>query len=145
MSTITVTFVQATFDLATFVHISHISAVTEPILIKLFWPWIFLLKINLDPNSFKLKIVLGKKKLFDPILLNQTFLGPKTFCTFKFLRSNIFWIFATNIFLNFFFTKCFWPKLCLLPNLKRNVFKKKLPKKKTEKKFCRKKYICWKI
>ena len=33
--TITVTFVQATFVLATFVHIRNISTVTDPILMKL--------------------------------------------------------------------------------------------------------------
>ena len=32
------TFVKATFDLATFVHISNISAVNDPIMIKLLGP-----------------------------------------------------------------------------------------------------------
>ena len=35
IKTVTVTFVQATFVLATFVHIRNISAVTDPILMKL--------------------------------------------------------------------------------------------------------------
>ena len=35
--TVTVTFVQATFVQVTFVHIRNISAVTDPILMKLKW------------------------------------------------------------------------------------------------------------
>ena len=58
LTNVKMTFVQATFDLAKSVHISNMSAVTEPILIKLFWPKFFfdlnffLLKINLDPIFF---------------------------------------------------------------------------------------------
>ena len=36
ITTVTVTFVQATFVLATFDHIGYISAVTDPILTKLY-------------------------------------------------------------------------------------------------------------
>ena len=55
--TVTVTFVQATFVLETFVHIRDISAVTDPILNKLFWPnyfraLIFWPNILLRPNFF---------------------------------------------------------------------------------------------
>ena len=38
MPTVMVTFVKATYVLATFVHIRNISAVTDPILTKLFGP-----------------------------------------------------------------------------------------------------------
>ena len=38
MKTVTVTFVQATFVLATFVHTKHNTAITDPILTKLFVP-----------------------------------------------------------------------------------------------------------
>ena len=46
-----VTFVQATYALVTFVHISNISAVTGPILIKLFGPNFFGVIIFVDQND----------------------------------------------------------------------------------------------
>ena len=44
------TFVQATYALVTFVHISNISAVIGPILIKLFGPNFFGVIIFVDQN-----------------------------------------------------------------------------------------------
>ena len=58
MPTVTVTFVHATFFLATFVHIRNTSAVTDPMLTKLFWSNYlgaptFFLDLNLfEPNFF---------------------------------------------------------------------------------------------
>ena len=51
MKTVTVTFVQATFALATFVHTKNNSAITDPILTKLFVPN-FLVDLNLFYQIF---------------------------------------------------------------------------------------------
>ena len=65
MQTVMVTFVHETFVQATFVHIRNISAVTDPILTKLFGPD-FLQALN----------------FFGPkILLTQSFFGLKKFLT----------------------------------------------------------------
>ena len=50
ISPVTVTFVQATFLLGTFVHISNISAHTDPILTKLLGPNILGASIFVDQN-----------------------------------------------------------------------------------------------
>ena len=101
MPTVTVTFVKATFVLATFVHIRNVSAVTDPILTK-----------RLGPNfwqalTFLIEIFLGPYKFFGPtILWTQnlwtqnfvwTFFSNKFFWTQIFYDINIFW---TPIFLD---------------------------------------------
>ena len=63
-----VTFVLATYALVTFVHISNISAVTGPILTKLFGPNFFGVMIFVDQN------VLGQN-----FFKTQKLLGPKVF------------------------------------------------------------------
>ena len=63
-----VTFVQATYALVTFVHISNISAVTGPILIKLFGPNFFGVIIFVDQN------VLGQN-----IFQTQNFIRAQSF------------------------------------------------------------------
>ena len=68
MPTIMVAFVQETYALVAFVHISNISAVTGPILIKLFEPNFLGVIIFVDKN------VLGQNFTWHKILL-----GPKVF------------------------------------------------------------------
>ena len=61
MPTVMVTFVHSTYALATIVHISIISGVTDLILTKLFGPKIFLVLVFVDQNFLaqKLKAVLS--------------------------------------------------------------------------------------
>ena len=68
MPTVTVTFVKATFVLATFVHIKNMSAVTDPILTKRLGPnflqtLTFLIEIFLpkfcEPKIFRPKVLFG--------------------------------------------------------------------------------------
>ena len=56
MSTVMVTFVQATYALVTFVQISNISAVTGPILTKLFGPNLCVVIIFVDQNADMQKV-----------------------------------------------------------------------------------------
>ena len=117
MPTVTVTFVQATYFLPTFVHIYNISAVTEPILTKSFdpifrgqyflWTKMFLNQTSLNSNFFRPKIIFRPKKFFGPkifgpaILLDPkffldpkisltVFLNPKDFRNQKILRTQNF-------------------------------------------------------
>ena len=99
------------------------SAVTEPILIKLFSPnilfdLIFLYLELIWTQIFLSLKLLWVKKMLDPILLNQTFLGPNTFYTFNiFLDQNIFGqkigldsIFLAKIFFDIFLDQIFLTK-----------------------------------
>ena len=123
MSTVMVKFVQVTCNLATFVIINNISAVTEPILNQtfstqnFFGPIFFWTRI-----FFNLELFYGKKFL-DPISLNQRFLVPNNFCW----DPKLFWIkmflgkkklfqpifFYQNIFSKISFTKNFLIKIFL--------------------------------
>ena len=75
MLTVTVTFVQATFVLATFVNSRNISAVTDPILKKLFGPNIRMIlrlrkRLKLSKGTFRsLRKSLNsqRKKIIDSI------------------------------------------------------------------------------
>ena len=104
MPTVIVTFVQAAYALMRFVQISNISAVTGPILTKLFGPNLCCVIIFVDQN------VLGKnffqtqnfirahsfrpENLLDPEkILNSNFFGPKIF-------SNLTLFFRPKIFLD---------------------------------------------
>ena len=86
MSTVTVTyvhttFVHTTFVLVSFVNIRNISAVTDPILTKLYGPNIFL-----GLNLF------GPKKNISQVHLDQLFFGTKKFSvlTQKYFLPNFF-------------------------------------------------------
>ena len=75
-------FVQATFALVTFVHISNMSAVTGPILTTLFGPNFFGVifffskhNILLGPKDFRPEILLDSKKN-----LNSNFLRTPNIC-----------------------------------------------------------------
>ena len=125
MPNATVTFVQATYALATFVHISN---VTGRILTKLFGPILlgviifldqnvlgpnFIRPIFLTQNIFQTQLFLGPK-IFGPdnFLDKKKFSNPKFFRTQKFFRQffldpnfssipNFFWIsFQTKFFLD---------------------------------------------
>ena len=86
MSTVMVKFVQATFNLATFVIISNISAVTEPILNQTFSTQIFLDLIFSEPKFFKARIVLCQKNF------GSNFFEPNIFSTKHFLDLRFVWI-----------------------------------------------------
>ena len=74
MPTFKMTFLQATYDLMTFVHISNISANTDRILFKFF------------ETKFS-KILLGTEQIFRPkVFFIQHFFGIK-----HFFGPNIFW------------------------------------------------------
>ena len=128
MPTVTVTFVQATFVLATYVHIRNISAVTvlDPTNIlnqKLFWPLNFWdLKIFLDPqifgqnfsdqkffgnNFFPIQYILDKTFLKQNIS-NLIFFRPKIITTQRSKK---------NFHPNFFGP---WPNLFLNVQIKRS-------------------------
>ena len=79
-----VTFIQAVYALATFVHISNISVLTGPILTKLFVPNFLGVKFFLT-NIFLLKLF-GSKIIWAP-----NGLGPKIILDQKsYLNTNIF-------------------------------------------------------
>ena len=111
-----VTFVQATYALVTFVQISNISAVTGPILKKLFNP-IFLGHNFCGPKCSWTKLFQGPK-IFSP----EISLVPKKFLDQNFSDPNFFrtQIFFLHIFFsgpNFVSTKNFsGPKIFWTPN-----------------------------
>ena len=92
MPTVKVTFVQATYVLATFVHFSNISAVTDPILTKLFgpiflglnifWQTFFFGKTSFDLNIYCTKIFCTQSFLHWP----QIVMDKKSLCTNIYLR-----------------------------------------------------------
>ena len=121
MLTVTMIFLLATYVMATFIHISNISAVTEWILTKHFGPNFLLTKLFLHPKCFWTKIffyfnffcqILVYRNIFD-FRLNQNFfwdqnlfrpdffvlifsdpklLGPKFLSTVpKYFELNLFW------------------------------------------------------
>ena len=80
--TVTVTFVQATFILAIFVHIRNISAVTDPILTKRLGPnflqaLTFLIEIFLpkfcEPKIFGPKVLFGHQFFWNTFFFTQNF------------------------------------------------------------------------
>ena len=90
-----VTFVQATFVLATFVHISNVSAFTDLLLTKLFWP-----------NFFGALFLLYQHFVWPTKPCATNFLDPKIYMYLNFfgpeiLRTNLFVdpkFFEPNIF-----------------------------------------------
>ena len=81
MQTVIMTFVQATYFLATFVHISIISAVTEPILTKLFGPNLLGALILVDKNSCLDQTSFDQKYFLDQICFLTLISGPNSFLT----------------------------------------------------------------
>ena len=101
MPTVMVTIVQATFVLATFVHIRNISAVTDLILTKLFVPnfWQALIFLHtkfcgptfFGPKIFQIKIFFRSKISLDTkFCWRKVFLDTKLFSTLKFLDQIFF-------------------------------------------------------
>ena len=86
MPTVMATFVQATYGLATFVHNSIFSTVTDPILTKV-WEPIFWVLIFVTEDFFWTKL-----------LLTQIFFRPHIFCI--------------KIFVSIFYTQNFVDKKC---------------------------------
>ena len=91
---------------------------------KFFWTQFFFRpKINLDPNFFKSKIILGQNFLH-PILLNQTFLVQNDFWTLNLMGQKKFGLkclwtkkfFHPNFFDQDFFTKIILTKILLTKN-----------------------------
>ena len=127
-----VTFVQATYVQATFVYISNISAVTDPILTKLFWPKFLGSHFIGLSIFFKPKLFLDPK-YFSKIFSVQNFFGPKNICgAYIFLDPKFFsdpkFFFQTK---TFFLTKHFLKKNCRLKifqnkNSDPNIFLKNL-------------------
>ena len=66
MPTVTVTFVKENFFSVTFIHIKNISAVTDPILTKLFGPWFF------GPQFFWTHQISGPKRFWSTTLTTRT-------------------------------------------------------------------------
>ena len=134
MPTVMVTFVQATCAVVTFVHISNISAVTGPILIKLFGPNFFGVKIFVDQNVLWHKFcMIWVIWQWTKIFLDKTFsrqkilLGPKVFKPEilldpkKILNSNF--LHTQNCFRP---TNFFRPKIFLSQNLFEFFFRIKI-------------------
>ena len=94
--------------MVTFVHISNISAVTGPILTKLFWPNFFGVIIFVDQN------VHGQNFFGPKCFLNITFFSRPKFCyASKFVDQKYHWTqqnFQTQFFLDL---KFFGPKIFL--------------------------------
>ena len=106
MPTVIVRFVQATYALATFVHISIISPVTSPIVTELFGPnflgvIVFRDQNVLGPNLLFLKNFFQAKNLF----------GLKDYSTLQFLWTQKF-LDPTFLWTQSFF----WPIFFFLPN-----------------------------
>ena len=94
MPTVMIRFFQATYVLATFVHISNISGVTNPILTELFgsnFLGSFDPKLFLTQKFFRNKCFLGPTTFWPVILLD-----PKKFLSSKFFRYKF--IFFTSFF-----------------------------------------------
>ena len=89
MPKVTVTFVQATYVLATFVHISNISAVTHPIFTKLFDP-IFGGKNVFDQNFVTSKLFSNQNVLTWYLFGPKICLDPKICWTQSFSNQNFF-------------------------------------------------------
>ena len=117
------TFFKAIFVMATFVHIRNISAVTGPILTKLFGPNFFEIMIFVDQN------VLGQNFFGPKFFLNTNFFKPQIFFPDpKVLDQKSYWFqknfepkfFRRTIFSdsNFFY----WPNFILDTNFCLNVF-----------------------
>ena len=118
MPTVLVTFVQATYTLVTFVHISNISVVTGLILtwtkllrVQFFFNTKFFSrpKISFGLKVFRLEILLDPKKNLDLKLFfkPKIFLDPKFFKSFFFIKK-FFW--THFFFQKNFRTQNFFPK-----------------------------------
>ena len=116
MSNVNVTFVHTTFGLGTFVHISNISDVTDPIFTKLFGPNIFGGWNIFRPKELRSQFLL-LKIFWSQFLFWPNFFYPKLFLT-QFLPTFYFWpkFFWPKIFwIHFFLTKTFWSKNSFWP------------------------------
>ena len=90
MPNVMVTFIQATFVLATFVQIRNVSAVTELILTKKF-----------GPNILRALIFLDELLVLPKFFWNKNFFGPQHFLDPTFFGPTFFWIpnsFQSKIF-----------------------------------------------
>ena len=122
MPTLTMTFVKATFVLATFFHIRNISAITD--LDHTFWTQNFLIQIFFDQNCFGIQITLNPNifgflspNFMDSIFfqtltlfVTQNYFGPKVLLDSKLFSTQFFWrkiILGLKNFLiqNYFITK----------------------------------------
>ena len=136
-----VTFIQATYALATFVHIRNISSVTGPILTKHFGPNLwghFFSEQKLDPNYGVIicmdpKPLQTQKKISGPKFSSDSkffsyikyfskhFSDQKFICSQRFVDQKLFFngpkmdtqIFNPNFFGNIFFLKFFGPHFFL--------------------------------
>ena len=90
------TFFQATFVLAIFAHIRNISAVTDPILTKIFRPNLLTAVIFWDQNFFGPKILWTLNffhlNFWTHIFLDFKFLWPTFFWTSNFFRLKFYWL-----------------------------------------------------
>ena len=112
-----VTFVLATYALVTFVHISNISAVTGPILTKLFGPNFFGVIIFVDQNVLGQNFFKTQNFIRAQSFQTRNFIGPEKNFELKFpsypklSQSNNFFqtqnFFEPNFFLTFFLVKIF--------------------------------------
>ena len=98
MSTVTMTFVQVPFVLASFVHIRNTAAVTDTILTRQFFgglnffgPYIFLdPKIFSDPNFWAQKIFQAQNFLDPKFFWTKKYFGQTKILSQNSLRSNFF-------------------------------------------------------
>ena len=87
MPYISVTFVQATFVMLIFVHISNISAVTNPMFTKLFRPNFWRSRIFFYQN------LVTSKLFWNQNVLGQHFFGAKIFFELRSFRTpQSFWL-----------------------------------------------------
>ena len=108
MLIVTVTFVRATFLLATFVHIRNISAVTEHILTKPFGPNFLHALISLDPKFC------WPTNFWSQNFLDRRFWDSKFLWTKNFVDANFLW---TQHFLTKNYCRpksIFWPQIILV-------------------------------
>ena len=133
MPTVMVSIVQATYSLATFVHISNVSAVTSPTLTKLFGPifWgviIFVGQNVLQPNSYRPEFISHPKFLdqqfywTQKIFQTNIFSDPKFFQAQNFSPDQNFFLTQNLISKTFFRLTHFRPIISLDPK----VFRPKL-------------------
>ena len=115
MPTLTVTFVQGTFVLATYFHIGNISVITD--LDHTFWTQNFLNQIFFylnffDLNCFGIQIFLSPKFFGLKNILTQKF-WVQTFWTVYFCRLKIYLWPKIILDSKLFSTKFFWRKILL--------------------------------
>ena len=116
MPTVKVTFIQATYTLAPFVHISNISAVTAPILTI----FCHMSRGHVDPIFLEAQMILHTlffwsigfltKNFWHKFFWTQNFSGHKTFSGHNFFWPQIFW--PQNFFrLNIIVDQIYWANI----------------------------------